>query len=523
MNIEALANLTADDLLQFDTETQQAIVRQIAQVKDYIQYNKLHFFQPFPYQEQFQEAGATYKTRFLRAGNRCGKTYGAAAEFAYHVTGEYPDNWKGEIVEGSGHIFWVIGITLSSVASVVQKELLGVADCRDKTGLGTGMIPRRCIETKEGWEPDGACLRACKIRTKDGGFNTIRFWGSENEAVMMGAKVRFIWMDEENPHTSMQIYAQCQTRLLNAAGEGKNGSMIITATPEGGLTPLNALFEKNEGGKLYLQSASMDDNPTLSTEQIEEFLSKIPAWQRAMRRDGKPILGDHAVFQFDDMDIMQENIYPLSNWRVIWGIDSGELTDPSVLMLCAVDEANGMYYIMQEHYLDSSPEARGARNIASIILNSEYSAVPLITPPDMGVNSEDPNAKAKQIERLGVNVIRLPFQNPPETNLSIMHIDRTNKSARKIATGINQMCFMFEDGSLKVSPTCFNWFKEKHGYYLKVNKNTGRVDYAGADHAIDASRYGIMSLLNGMGCRWDQRGDRNISQCQGFDTIQFNY
>ena len=523
MNIEALEGLTPEMLLQLDTDAQETVIRQIAEIRDYVRFNKLHFHKPSKFQEKFVAAGKEYKTRFLRAGNRCGKTYGTAAEFATHITGEYPADWQGEIVKGSGHTFWVIGITLDSARRVIQKELFGTNDCTDKELVGTGMIPKRCIIRDRGWVPDGKLIRECLIQHKDGGVNTLMFFGSENEAVMMGAKVRFAWMDEENPHTSMQIYSQIQTRLLNAAGNGENGSLIITATPEGGLTPLNATFEKNEGGKLYLQGASMDDNPYMTQEQIEEYLATIPAWQRAMRRDGVPVLGDHAVFQFDDNSITEENTYLDDHWRLIWGIDSGEITDPSVLILCGVNEDTGQYRILREHYLDSSVEARGARNIANIILNSEFSAVPVITPPDMGINSQDPEAKAKQLERLGVNVIGISFQNPPETSLSIQYADKTNKSARKIATGLNEMCFMFEDGTLKVSPTCFNWFKEKHGYYLKINKNTGRVDYAGADHAIDASRYGVMSLKRGLGCRWSERGDRSITQYQGFDTVQFNY
>ncbi|MFW3388240.1 UNVERIFIED_CONTAM: hypothetical protein RF648_19815, partial [Kocuria sp. CPCC 205274] len=244
--------------------------------------------------------------------------------------------------------------------------------------------------------------------------------------------------------------------------------MILTFTPEGGLTPLNALFEREaypfkEDGTLYLQQASMDDNPTFTEEQIEEFLSKIPAWQRAMRRHGLPVMGDQAVFQFSDEQITEENIYPLPHWRALWSIDAGEITDPSVLILNLYDPDNDKYYIYQEHYLDQSVEARSPRTIANIILNSPYSAIPLITPHDMGINSADPNAKAKQLQRLGVNVITLPFQNPADSQLSIQYVGYGNNSTKKIATGISEMCFMFEEGNLKVNPTCFNWFKEKHG------------------------------------------------------------
>ncbi|MCS5737625.1 hypothetical protein, partial [Herbiconiux daphne] len=158
------------------------------------------------------------------------------------------------------------------------------------------------------------------------------------------------------------------------------------------------------------------------------------------------MLGNEAVFQFDDDSITESNIYPLPHWRVVWGIDAGEVTDPTVLILALYDPDNDKYYIYQEHYLDSSIEARSPRTVASIILNSEFSAVPLVTPHDMGINSNDPEARAKQLQRLGVNVYMVPFQNPAETQLAIQYISNGNKSTKKISTGINEMCFMFEDG-----------------------------------------------------------------------------
>lgn len=516
--------LTPEYLLSLPTSEQAQLLEYMDSLRDYVTYNQIEFIEPFPYQHKFMTAGSEYKTRYLRAGNRSGKTYGASIEFAYHLTGLYPDWWTGERVEGSGHVFWVIGITLNSVAQIIQKELLGTNDCRDKQRIGTGRLPKHTIITDRGWQPDGACLRQCLIKHKDGGENTLAFWGSENEAVMMGHKVRYVWMDEENPHTSLQIYSQCQTRLLNAGGLGLNGSMIITATPEGGKTPLNDLFEKNDDGKLYLQQASMEDNPTLSEEQIENYLATIPVWQRAMRRHGLPVLGNSAVFPFsDDEIIFDETIQPLDHWLTIQGIDFGEKVDPTVIIQAVHDPDNDKYYIIKETYLDQSLEARSVNNIANVIKNSEFSTTPLIVPHDAGLQSTDPNSNGKILQRLGVNVFPTAFQNPADAILEGNYQGKGNKSVRKIATGISEMCLMFESGQLKVNPNCFRWLKEKQGYYLKVNKNTGSVSYSGDDHCIDASRYAIMSLKRGLGCLWSERNDPSTNQFKSFNTLQFNY
>ncbi|HDS4910796.1 TPA: terminase family protein [Klebsiella oxytoca] len=452
-----------------------------------------------------------------------GKTYGASIEFAYHLTGLYPDWWEGERVEGSGHTFWVIGITLHSVAQIIQKELLGTNDCRDKQKLGTGRLPKHTIITDRGWQPDGACLRQCLIKHKDGGDNILAFWGSENEAVMMGAKVRYVWCDEENPFTSLQIYSQCQTRLINAGGVGINGSMIITATPEAGKTPLNDLFEKNEKGNLYLQQASMEDNPTLSEEQIEDFLSKIPIWQRSMRRHGLPVLGNQAVFPFSDDEITVDKIEPLNHWQTMLAIDIGEKIDPSVIAVVVHDPDNDKSYLYKTMKLDQSIEARSPKYVADLIMNSEFSAVPLMTPHDAGITSNDPNSYAKILQRLGVNVFPTAFQNPADTRLDLQYQGKGNNSTRKIATGINEMILGLENGSLKINVTCFDWLKEKQGYYLKVNKTTGSVNFAGDDHCIDASRYAYMSLKRGLGCLWGDRNNPENSQFKSFNTLEFNY
>src|SRR5262245_44345715 len=57
--------------------------------------NGLAHYQPYPKQAEFHEAGAKYRERLLMAGNQVGKTWAAAMETSMHVTGIYPDWWKG--------------------------------------------------------------------------------------------------------------------------------------------------------------------------------------------------------------------------------------------------------------------------------------------------------------------------------------------------------------------------------------------------------------------------------------------
>jgi len=52
-------------------------------------FNKIDFYDPYPYQKNFHDTGGSANQRLLMAANRIGKSYCGAAELALHVTGLY--------------------------------------------------------------------------------------------------------------------------------------------------------------------------------------------------------------------------------------------------------------------------------------------------------------------------------------------------------------------------------------------------------------------------------------------------
>ena len=58
-------------------------------------FNKIDFYDPYPYQKNFHDTGEYANQRLLMAANRIGKSYSGAAELSFHVTGLYPKWWKG--------------------------------------------------------------------------------------------------------------------------------------------------------------------------------------------------------------------------------------------------------------------------------------------------------------------------------------------------------------------------------------------------------------------------------------------
>lgn len=489
VNLEALENIDMKALAKLPKEQREYIKEKLKGIKDYYRFNRLVTFEPYDYQRDFIAAGKTHQVRYLRAGNRTGKTYGAAAEFAYHITGLYPADWNGARIEGSGHTFWAVGITLDSVATVIQKELFGTADIRTED-LGTGTIPKDKIVKDQGWQPDGGRLRSCMIRHKSGGLNTLRFYGSENVAVMMGAKCALIWMDEEALN-GMEVYTQCVTRLINALGPGKNGYLMFTATPERGYTELNKLFDNDESGLLYLRSASWDECPHFTPEMIEQELAKYPTWQHEMRRRGLPVLGTGAIFEIEDNAIKLMELNIPDNWEILAAIDWGEQVDPTVVTVAVRNPQSDHYYIYDVLYFDTdrSPHAVGRA------LNERYPGITLIRPHDRP-------ALSNQLINMGVNVQFDPFRNPPSSVLKMKQGNGESKAFNDVETGLDEMRLMFSEGRLKVLSRCEKWFEQKATYYYKQNKNTGKVDRSRPDDLMDSSRYAILSLMANRGMRY---------------------
>lgn len=454
-----------------------------------------------------------------------GKSYGTSAEFAYHITGRYPDWWNGARIDKGGLSFWCVGITLDSTRKVLQKELIGTNDCRVRSEVGSGFIPRECIDFDNGWIPDGARITECQIKHTSGVNNTLMFYSAENVMSLMGQSVAVIFLDEE-PLKSIELYTQCKTRLANALGKNKDGMFIFTATPEIGQTPLNDLFEENEGGVFYLQSATWEDCPLISKEQREEWLAALPEWQRDMRSKGIPVRGSGTVFQVAESDITETFFNPLPHHQVIAGVDWGAINDPTVFTVSVHDTDNNEFHVIDEWVLgekgDSDEYIRSPQHLAKLILQSEYRGIPVIVPHDSGLASEANETKGKILERNGVNV-RGTFRNPTDSQMNSKYKSTsTNKSTFSIEPGLEEMRYLFSQGKLKINKKCEGFLKEIQNYYYKVNPTTGSRKYSGAEHSIDSVRYGLMSLVALKGANWGDVNSLASTGFNSFNTIQFN-
>src|SRR6185437_15800763 len=105
----------------------------LAQVNRAIARNRISSFYPpdgplcrHNYQRhmEFFAAGAKFQERCFMAANRVGKTVVGAFETTLHLTGAYPDWWRGRRFDEPVE-WWAAGDTSETTRDIVQLELLG--------------------------------------------------------------------------------------------------------------------------------------------------------------------------------------------------------------------------------------------------------------------------------------------------------------------------------------------------------------------------------------------------------------
>lgn len=166
------------------------------------------------------------------AGNQLGKTWAGAFEWAMHLTGRYPDWWKGRVFNEPGR-YWAAGKTGESTRDTVQKLLVGPPE--SERDWGTGAIPHSALADVQRGRgiPNG--LDSLTAKHVSGGVSTLLFKSYEKgREKWQGDTLHGVWFDEEPP---ADIYSEGLTRT-NAT----NGIAMITFTPLLGMSDVVSLF-----------------------------------------------------------------------------------------------------------------------------------------------------------------------------------------------------------------------------------------------------------------------------------------
>ncbi len=440
--------------------------------------NRLGNYKPYPYQLNFHnaighETDSPAKQRFLMAANGVGKTKSAAFETAIHATGRYPDWWKGTRFHTAVEI--IVGAKTNDAAvKVVQKELFG--DVMDKKSLGTGAIPKDCLNTQFKMKPGipGAISEAL-VKHVSGRWSKIAIMSYDQKPkAFMGTRFDVGWLDEEPPQ---EIWSQ----FIRGTLSRPRAILYITATPEEGMTQVVIQFTNDLKKGQAILTASWDDAPHLSEEEKEQRLSAFPPHERDMRSKGVPLMGAGLIFPFADQDMVVAPFKIPDHWPQIVGIDFG-FNHPFAAVKLAWDRDADDVYLTAEYRQKGAVPTTHAD-----VIKKWGEWIPVAWPHD-GLNTEKGTGDElrQSYEKCGLNMLPEKATNPPDFSMGQKEGEGGNSKEKSILDMFQRM----ENGKFKVFATCTNWLAEKSMYHR--DEKAKIVDLM--DDLISASRYAHMML-----------------------------
>jgi phage terminase large subunit-like protein len=426
--------------------------------------NKLAYFTPYEWQLRFIAAGAEHRQRLLMAANRVGKTELAAYEMAYHLTGLYPDWWTGYRFKRPIRA-WALGVSGEQIRDVIQRKLFGDFD-GDRPN-GKGAVPASCIGEFIRSPQTKNLIKDIKVRHVSGGWSTLSLKAYEQgQHVLMGDSIDVIWIDEEP--RDQAIYPQCLTRSLTG-DDNRGGLVLLTFTPENGMTPLVSQFMDDIQPGQFLMNVTWDDAPHLTEEAKSQILAAYPPHQREMRSKGVPAVGSGLIFTVSD-DLIKVDPFEIpQSWFILNGIDFG-WNHPQGHVKTAWDKDSDIFYVTNE-WRASEKDASQAR----IATQGWARDIPYAWPHD-GLQHEKGGGEElkKQYAAAGFKMLPTHATWPDGSN--------------KVEPGIWEMQERMQNGRWKVFANCIGWFEEKRLYHRDEH---GRI-VKERDDLLSASRYAYM-------------------------------
>ncbi len=294
----------------------------------------------YPWQRRYNAATKDNRACALMAANQVGKTRTGTGIDAMHLTGDYPEDWNGHKFTFPP-LCWLLGYSGEKTRDLLQSKLFGRMVGQVFEG---GLIPaERIIDYKSMTGTSGAC-REVRVKHASGGIAICQFWSySQGQHALMGDVVDWYHIDEEPE--DQEIFPQVLTRTLNG-DRGKGGRGILTFTPENGKTELVSKFMDEAEEGMYLQTATWDDAPHLTEQAKAQILAIYPAYQRAMRSQGVPLMGAGLIFEHPQAEITCKRFPIPDHFYLINGMDFG-WDHPQAHVQLAIDPDSACIYVTQ--------------------------------------------------------------------------------------------------------------------------------------------------------------------------------
>jgi phage terminase large subunit-like protein len=444
-----------------------ALEKSLEDLRDLRRFKRIDFWRPYDKQQTFFELGATTRERLLMAGNQNGKTEAGSVETSVHMTGLYPEWWKGRRwtrpVRG-----WIDGETGLLVRDVQQKKLMGPPGV--DVDFGTGMIPREAIVDKSlaRGVTDAYDTIQIKHYRSDGtpdGVSTATFKSYEQgRQKHQGEPVDFIWCDEEPP---ADVYSEIVTRTT-ATG----GMVYTTFTPLKGMSEVVRMFLQEKPDSVV--TMTIHDALHIPASERAAIIAAWPAHEREARSMGVPMLGSGKVFPYSEELLREPAIVRIPpHWCKLWSVDFG-IDHPFAATLLLWDKDNDVIHIHHCYRVSGLLPLQHAQALKKI-----GAGVPVAWPHDGNQRREagetgQTTTLAKQYRGHGLRM--LPT-----------HATFTD-GGYSTEAGILEMQQYMSEGRFKVADHLDPWFEEFRLYHRKDG-----LLVKSHDDLMSASRIGVMA------------------------------
>ena len=439
-----------------------------------VEYHKRFlFYEPSPKQLTFHNAGNAAFQRLFLAGNRTGKTFAALMEVAFHLTGYYPEWYKGFKLDFAP-LVWSCAINVEKIRDVLQKGLFG-----DATNNYQGIIHNSLIVKVL---KSNFCYDTIYIQHVSGNQSILKFKSyGQGSSTFQSDRCHVIHGDEQTPY---DIYMECLARLMDVDGRGQ-GRAMISAFPQGGVDQLVSHFmhrteiiKGNHGleqeemyvnppeeivdGKFYMH-ASWDDNPHLTEETKTNMRKNYKPHELEAREKGIPTIGEGMVYQIPESVYLVTPFEIPSHWSRFNGMDVG-WEDPTAVVFMAHDRESDCVYVYKEYKVNhQTPETH-----SSILTTMGLDWIPTICDPASNMRSQDEGVTImSKYHAAGIPII---------------------KGKRTRETSIQEIMQRINTDRLKVFSNCRKFMDELRVYSRDMK---GKV-INGNDHLMNAWEYAIL-------------------------------
>lgn len=463
-------------MLDLSDEELLAAIERVAEQNQLL----LWFDESFPYkwQREFFDAGSFASQRMIMAANGVGKSQTVCAEFAMHVTGLYPDWWKGVRFDYGGWEAWIGSIDNDMQKRGPQRALLG----RDLDQLGTGLIPREAIARAPQLRQAGvkSVVDTLVVNHISGRPVTVKWLTFEQgwRKWQSGDPKVILW-DEEPDESNVEqkdILSEALTRLVR-----NNGIFMVGYTPLLGETQLTRHFMYSEESSVYWVGASWDDAPHMDEEQRRLIEKQYPDYQRDARTKGIPMVGEGRIFKTPESSLLIDPVPIPDHWARIVGVDFG-LAHPAAVAWLAWDRDTDTVYLY-----DAWRESNVMTQAHANVINSRGKWIPVAWPHDG--EKRDPKS--------GVRFADI-YRNQHEVNMLARSARYKNETGGSQAQWpiIEEMRMRMDAGQFKVFRTAKPWIEEYRSYHTKDGQIVARRDdcLKASFYALMMKRYAVSKL-----------------------------